>query len=47
MRVPKKRKENVENAMPDGAKGPKFSKKSINNEMNRRNAGRFGNMTDW
>lgn len=47
VRVPKKRKENVENTMPDGAKGPKFSKKSINNEMNRRNAGRFGNMTDW
>ena len=48
LKIPKKR-ENSENGkkLPDGAKGPKFTKKSIDREQNRRNASQFGNLTDY
>ena len=49
IKLPKKRgiDEKTEKSMPDGTKGPKFSKKQMNQEMNRRNASRYGNMTDY
>ena len=43
----KRKTQEAVKALPDGAKGPKFSKKTINKEVNRRNATKFGNMTDW
>jgi hypothetical protein len=33
--------------LQEGAKGPKFSKKQINKEKDRRNATKYGNMTDY
>jgi len=33
--------------MPEGAKGPKFTKKSTNRELKARAAERYGNVTDW
>ena len=49
VKIPKKRPQEGEQVtgIPEGAKGPKFSKKQITNETNRRNAARFGNMTDY
>lgn len=48
IKMPRKRgTEDKGKQMPDGAKGPKFSKKQKNQEMNKRNASKYGNMTDW
>ena len=37
----------TEKKMPDGAKGPKFTKKATNQELKSRAAQRYGNVTDW
>ena len=33
--------------LPDGAKGPKFTRKQVEKEVNKRNAAQFGNLTDY
>lgn len=37
----------TEKKMPEGAKGPKFTKKATNQELKSRAAQRYGNVTDW
>ena len=48
IKLPKKRDaEKNEKKLPEGAKGPKLTKKQVTRETNARNAAQFGNLTDY
>ena len=47
IKIPRKREAEKTKQMPDGAKGPKFTKKQIEKEVNKRSAAQFGNLTDY
>ena len=47
IKLPKKREADQTKQLPDGAKGPKFTKKQISKETNARAAAQFGNLTDY
>ena len=47
IKLPKKREAEQKKELPEGAKGPKFTKKQISRETNARAATQFGNLTDY
>ena len=47
IKMPRKREAETTKQMPDGAKGPKFTKKQMEKEVNKRSAAQFGNLTDY
>jgi len=47
IKMPRKREAEATKQMPDGAKGPKFTKKQMEKEVNKRSAAQFGNLTDY
>ena len=47
IKIPKKRPVEEQKQMPEGAKGPKFTKKQIDSETKKRNAAQFGALTDY
>lgn len=47
IKMPRKREAENTKQMPDGAKGPKFTKKQMEKEVNKRSAAQFGNLTDY